>query len=100
MLVKIIDMSYDGNGVAKHGGKTIFIPHTDVGEEVEIEIVKPRSKFDVGRVTKVVKASSYRTIPSCPYYNECGGCAFQHVSYQRELMLKRMILQNELKKVS
>lgn len=99
MLVKIIDMSYDGNGVAKHGGKTIFIPHTDVGEEVEIEIVKSRSKFDVGSVTKVVKASSYRTIPPCPYYNECGGCAFQQVGYQRELMLKKMILQNELKKV-
>ncbi len=98
MLVKIIDISYNGSGVAKRAGKTIFIPQTDIGEEVEVEIAKSMSKFDIGRVVKVVKASPFRTSPPCPYYGKCGGCSFQHLTYERELSLKKQILQNELKK--
>lgn len=97
--MKIIDISYDGNGVAKENRKVIFVPHTDIGEDVRVEILKQTSKFDIGSVSCVVKASPYRVTPPCPYFNRCAGCDFQHLTYERELELKCKILKDELKKV-
>ena len=99
MKLKVTDISYSGSGVAKENGKVIFLPCVDIGEEVEVKIEKSMSKFDIGKVIKVVKASPFRISPPCPYYGECGGCSFQHLTYERELELKRIILKNELKKV-
>jgi 23S rRNA (uracil1939-C5)-methyltransferase len=40
----------------------------------------------------VEKASPYRTVPKCPYFLRCGGCAFQHVVYQEQLRIKQKIV--------
>lgn len=98
--MKIIDIAYSGNGVAKENGKVVFVPQTDIGEEVDVEIVKTTSKFDIGKISEIEKASPFRVIPPCPYYGKCGGCDFQHLTYERELKLKRHILKNELKKIN
>ena len=100
MQVKIEDISHSGSGVGKIDGKVIFVPHTDIGEIVEIKNIKKGSKFDKAEVAKVLTPSKDRCVPFCPYFSICGGCDFQFVNYERELKLKELILKNELKKVN
>ena len=94
MQVKIEDISHSGSGVGKIDGKVIFVPHTDIGEIVEIKNVKKGSKFDKAEAANVLTPSKDRCVPSCPYFSNCGGCDFQFVNYERELKLKELILKN------
>ena len=91
MQIKIEDISHSGSGVGKIDGKVIFVPHTDIGEIVEIKNIKKGSKFDKAEVANVLTPSKDRCVPSCPYFFICGGCDFQFVNYEKELKLKELI---------
>lgn len=98
-IVKIFDVSYEGAGVGKIAGQIVFVPKTLIGETVEIDIVKKTNSFLVGKVKKVVCASQQRIAPNCPYFDVCGGCDFQHCSWQYEQQMKIQILKKELSKI-
>ena len=98
--IKILDISYNGKGVGKEeGGKTIFVPKVDVGEEVEVEVSKTNKTFDEGKVLTLLKTSSNRIEPQCPYFEKCGGCDFQHLTYEREKEIKTEIIKREFEKI-
>ena len=59
------------------------------GEEVLAEVVRVHRKYASARVVEVLAASPSRVDPPCPYFGECTGCQWQHVSYQAQLAAKR-----------
>ena len=98
--IKILDISYNGKGVGKEeGGKTIFVPKVDVGEEAEVEVLKTNKTFDEGKVLTLLNTSSHRIKPKCPYFEKCGGCDFQHLTYEREKEIKIKIIKREFEKI-
>lgn len=100
MKIKILDISYNGSGVGKEeSGKTIFVPKVDVGEEAEVEVLKTNKTFDEGKVLTLLNTSSNRVKPKCPYFEKCGGCDFQHLTYEREKEIKIKIIKREFEKI-
>ncbi len=97
--MKITDFGYNGEGVGHEGGKVCFVPYTLVGEEVEIEKRKVTSSYIKAEAKNILEASTCRREPPCPYFTKCGGCDFQHISYQDELKLKEQILARQLAKL-
>lgn len=89
MQVKIERLDHQGRGIAKVNNITTFIPNTLVDEEVEIEIIENRKKYNVGKVIKYIKTSDLRINPICPYYDKCGGCDLMHMNYQNQLKFKQ-----------
>jgi 23S rRNA (uracil1939-C5)-methyltransferase len=77
----------------------VFIPYTIPGEEVKVEIVHEHKRFARGRIAKLCSPSPDRVEPACPAYYKCGGCAYQHVDYVRELELKRKVVEDTLKRL-
>jgi len=100
MQVKIDGITHKGEGVGRIDGKATFIPLAIPGETVELEIVQERSKFKRGRLKQVLYPSPDRVEPECPHFPTCGGCHFQHVSYTRQLELKRQIVQDNLQRIA
>jgi len=92
-------ISHQGEGVARINGKAVFIPHALPGEELEIEIVEERSRYSRGRIAGIYESSPERTATRCPHYYDCGGCAYQHVEYSRELELKRQVVRDNLLRI-
>lgn len=92
-------LSHNGEGVARIEGKATFIPFAIPGETVDAEITEIRKTYLRARLTEVLQASPDRTEPPCPYYSQCGGCAYQHVSYPRQLQMKRKVVQDALKRI-
>jgi tRNA/tmRNA/rRNA uracil-C5-methylase (TrmA/RlmC/RlmD family) len=84
----ITDIAFGGEGVARDGELVIFVPFVIVGEEVEAEITEVKKQFARGRLLTVVKPSPERVQPQCPYYGDCGGCQYQHISYPEQLRIK------------
>ncbi len=86
--LKIIDVAFGGKGVARDNGKAIFVPYTIDGETVQADIVREKKKFGEAELVEVVIRSPERVGPECPYFEKCGGCAYQHISYGHQLALK------------
>ena len=97
--MKITDFGYDGEGVGHMDGKVCFVPYTLMGEEVEVDIKKETSTLIKAFPNEVIIPSQKRITPPCPYYTSCGGCDFQHMSYEDEIELKKNILTRQLSKI-
>ncbi|MCG3176796.1 MAG: 23S rRNA (uracil(1939)-C(5))-methyltransferase RlmD [Candidatus Omnitrophica bacterium] len=81
--------AYGGEGVAHLDGKTCFVEGALPGERVLARVTADKGGYLKARVFKVLKASPHRTAPSCRYAKSCGGCQYQHVTYEEELRLKQ-----------
>jgi tRNA/tmRNA/rRNA uracil-C5-methylase (TrmA/RlmC/RlmD family) len=87
--VEIQDIAFGGEGVARLGEFVIFVPFVLKGETVDIEIMEVKKNFARAKLLNVITASPLRAAPRCPYFGECGGCQYQHISYPAQLELKR-----------
>ncbi len=97
-LTIVIDKLNDlGQGVCLTFSKPIFVPFALVGEEIEINIIYVNSKFAVGKILNILKASKNRVKPKCEVFTKCGGCDLQHLKYSEQLEFKKQIVKNTLK---
>lgn len=99
MRIKIEKLVYGGEGLAHLEGKTVFVPFVLPGEEVDVEIVERAKKLDRGRVSRLLELSPDRIEPRCPHFRVCGGCDYQHISYDTQLELKEQILRETLHRI-
>lgn len=97
--VEITDYGYDGEGVGRIGGKVVFVPFTLKNEKVKVRMADNKSSFSHAVLVEVLKESSLRIEPFCPYFTKCGGCTYQHTSYNNEIEIKKQLLKNQLAKV-
>lgn len=74
------------------------IPLSIPGETVEVEIGEGKKGAKSITLTRVINPSPHRVEPPCPYFGACGGCQWQHISYRRQLEMKREILRHHLEK--
>lgn len=77
-----------GQGIATIDNIITFIPNTVPKDVVDIEIVKKKKKYNVGKVVNYIKLSSDRVEVKCPYFYKCGGCVLQSLSYDNTINFK------------
>lgn len=88
------------DGVARlPDGKTVFVPMTAPGDTITAMITEQQPRFARASVLTVDTPGPDRVDPSCPYYGECGGCDYQHVSRTAELAMKRDIVASALARI-
>ena len=97
-IVDIIDNGFEGEGIAKIDGFTIFIPGAIKGEKVRILIVKVLSSHAFGKLLEILEASKYRQEADCSTYKRCGGCNLRHIKYEETLKMKQNAVQNLVNK--
>lgn len=96
--VIIESVGMDGEGVARQDGIVVFIPFTLVGEKVKCEVTFVKKSFAKAKVIKLLEASMDRIQPLCPHFRRCGGCDMQHITYEKQLQIKRENVANCLHK--
>jgi tRNA/tmRNA/rRNA uracil-C5-methylase (TrmA/RlmC/RlmD family) len=99
LTIRINEIAFGGSGVGKADGKVIFVPFTIDGELVKVRITESHKSFSVASVQTVLQASPYRDKPPCPYYQACGGCDYQHIQYAHQLELKRLQVEQALRRI-
>ena len=97
-IVDIIDNGYEGEGIAKIDGFTIFIPNAIKGEKVKILIVKVLTSHAFGKIVEIIETSEFRIESECETYKRCGGCNLRHIKYEKTLKMKQNMVQSLVNK--
>lgn len=86
--VEITQMSKKGNGLGffehPQGQKQVEVPFTAIGDSVKATVLCKRGKVYKAKLEEVTKPSSDRIAPRCVHFGVCGGCRFQHISYESQ----------------
>lgn len=72
------------------------------GQKVKFVVSKKRSGKAQGRLKEIIEKSPMEDVePNCPHFGDCGGCSYQTMSYENQLILKedmvKGILDNAIK---
>ena len=98
--VSIKDIAYGGNGVGKlEDGRICFVPFTAIGDVIDVKVVKEKKNFVEAEIDTIKKKSPTRTEPKCPHFTDCGGCSYQHITYEQQLEVKRNQLESVIKRI-
>jgi 23S rRNA (uracil1939-C5)-methyltransferase len=95
-----IEYAYGGSVVARDdGGRPIFVQGAVTGERVLVTLTVDKDRYAHGYVTEVVEPSAERVSPRCPHFGVCGGCHYQHITYEEQLRAKRLIVHDQLQRI-
>jgi 23S rRNA (uracil1939-C5)-methyltransferase len=95
----LTDMAYEGHAIGRLDELVVFAEYGIPGEEVVVEIYKKTATYANARVVEVLKASPYRIEAPCQYFGLCGGCHWQHITYEHQLELKQHVVQEQLRRI-
>ena len=97
---RCVDMSVDGQGIARAGELVVFVKGMIIGEEADVKIVAEKKNYSYGIIDRMIEASAYRKEPDCRIAYKCGGCDYRHIEYAFQLQIKKQILLNTFREYS
>ncbi|HCB2208271.1 TPA: 23S rRNA (uracil(1939)-C(5))-methyltransferase RlmD [Citrobacter farmeri] len=92
ITVTVNDLDSFGQGVARHNGKTLFIPGLLPQESAEVAITEDKKQYAKAQVKRRLNDSPDRVTPRCPHFGICGGCQQQHASIELQQRSKSAAL--------
>lgn len=88
--ITIERMGYGSEAVGRlESGKAVFVEGGAPGDVAVLEIVEDKPTFARARIARLVEPSHLRVRPRCEAGAACGGCPWQHLSYDAQLEAKR-----------
>ena len=106
MQLTVEKLIYGGDGLARlpaneqGPGKAAFVPFVLAGEEIEASVLEQKPGFARAHAEQILQSSPHRVTPDCPYFQRCGGCHYQHASYEHQLEIKASILKENLRRIA
>ncbi len=98
-LLQIEKLVAGGFGLGRLNGQVVLCAGGIPGETVQVEILSRRKGVTQGKILKVQESADSRVVPVCPVVGRCGGCQLQHVHYKEQLLQKRLILEDTLRRI-
>ncbi len=81
------------------GSRAVFVPFGLPGEKVRVRLTEEKRGFARGEIVEILEASPERIQPKCKHFGACGGCHYQHLSYESQLKYKADILRDQLTRI-
>jgi 23S rRNA (uracil1939-C5)-methyltransferase len=100
LVLKLDDLAFGGDAVGRHEGKAIFVPYGIPGEVVRVGLLQDKGRYARAKLLEILEPSPLRVQAPCPHFGRCGGCHWQHISYQAQLEYKQNILRTQLQRLS
>src|SRR5258705_4000336 len=99
MRLEIKRLSTGGEGVGHADGMVVFVPYAATGNRLEVEITQKQKRFARAKIRSILEASKDRVTAPYPYYFNCGGCTWQHLTYDAQLRAKRDLVQETIERL-
>lgn len=98
--VTVQDYAAEGKSLAKVDGKVIFIENTVPGDVVDIQLIKSKKDWAEAYPIHFKKYSEERVVPFCTHFGVCGGCVWQMLPYDKQLMYKQKQVADNLQRIA
>ena len=79
--------------------RAVFVPYGLPGEKVRIRLTQEKKNFARGQIVEILEPSPDRIEAKCKHYGVCGGCHYQNLPYEKQLIAKTEILIDQLKRI-
>ena len=89
---------YRGLGLARHTGQVVLVPRGFPGDRLRVEVVSGRRDYLLARIQDLLSAGPGRRVAPCAHAAVCGGCSYQELEYPRQLLLKRSVVVESLRR--
>ncbi|MBN2032307.1 MAG: 23S rRNA (uracil(1939)-C(5))-methyltransferase RlmD [Deltaproteobacteria bacterium] len=90
--LKIDRIAQGGRGVGRSQGLVVFVEGAIPGDTVRALLKTKKKDFAEAGVVEIILSSPDRVQAACPYFGYCGGCRWQHVTYERQLEYKKSLV--------
>lgn len=98
--VSLTTLTYGGDAMARLAdGRAVFVPFALPGERVRVRLTEEKRSFARGELVEILEASPHRISPRCIHFGVCGGCHYQHLTYEDQLRAKTEILRDQLTRI-
>jgi 23S rRNA (uracil1939-C5)-methyltransferase len=97
--VKVTDFAAEGKSIAKLDGQVIFVQKAVPEDVVDLKVIKKKSNFMEAKVTQIHEYSPLRAKPFCQHFGECGGCQWQNLQYEYQILFKQQQVVDNLTRI-
>lgn len=98
--IHIIDIAEEGKGVGKHEDLVVFVEKGVPGDIADVSVYRKKKNFAEAKITRLIKPSEHRVEPFCIHFGVCGGCKWQHMTYEAQLQYKQKSVANALERLA
>lgn len=96
--LNIEKLAIGGAGVARHEGMVVFVPQVAPNEEVLAEVTLVKKNFVEAKLIEILRPGPSRRQPPCAVASFCGGCNWQHLTEEEQLLQKEKLVLEAIKK--
>lgn len=90
----------NGNGLCRtDDGFVVFVPSAAPGDVIKAHVIKVTKSYAVAKIKEIIQPSPSRHEDGCPFSKSCGGCTFQHISYEEECKFKENTVNDALERI-
>lgn len=97
--VEFVDLTHEGQGVAKLDGFPVFVPGGLPGESAQIKILNVKKNYGYGKLIEIREKSPYRVEIPKEDMHKYGGCQLHHMSYEGQLQFKQNLVEQTLTRI-
>jgi 23S rRNA (uracil1939-C5)-methyltransferase len=98
--VEIQTLVYGGDGLGRlPDGRAVFVPFCLPGERVRVRVIEEKPRHARAELVEVLSPSPQRIQPRCLHFGICGGCQYQHLSYEDQVLVKTAIVREQLQRI-
>ena len=87
--ITIDNLGFEGVAVGRIDGHVHFVKGALPGERVRARITGRQKRHILAETIEVLEASPLRQAAPCPHFGVCGGCSWQHLKHEEQLLWKR-----------
>ena len=99
-IIQANKMVYGGEAMGRLPDKrAVFVPFLIPGESAAVRLVESKRGFARAELLEVLKPASNRITPLCTHFGTCGGCHYQHMTYEDQLDAKTGIVTEQLERI-
>jgi 23S rRNA (uracil1939-C5)-methyltransferase len=93
-------LTYGGDAMGRlDDGRAVFVPFGLPGEKVRVRLREEKKNFARGEIIEILEPSKERIVPKCKHFGECGGCHYQNLPCEKQLVVKTEILIDQLRRI-
>ncbi|MHC3626449.1 23S rRNA (uracil(1939)-C(5))-methyltransferase RlmD [Streptococcus suis] len=98
--VEVVDLTHEGQGVAKIDGFVFFVDNALPGEKISMRILKLKKNIGFGKVEQWQSFSQDRNQDLDSTYLRTGIADLGHLTYPAQLAFKKKQVENSLRKIA